>query len=111
MLEAKSCVPCQRGAPPLTAAEANNLNKETPDWEVFDGHTKIQRKYTFSNFVEAMEFSQKVGGLCEAEGHHADITFGWGYCNVLFYTHKIKGLHENDFIMAAKTDSLYSATS
>ena len=109
MLEAKTCVPCQRGAPPLDADEVDKLSKETPGWEVFDGRSKIQRRYSFNNFVDAMAFSQKVGELCETEGHHADITFGWGYCNILFYTHKIKGLHENDFIMAAKTDALSNA--
>jgi len=107
MLEAKSCVPCQRGGPTLPAEEAINLGKEAPEWEIFDNYSKIQRRYEFPNYVKSLEFVNKVGELCESEGHHADITFGWGYCSVLFYTHKIKGLHENDFIMAVKTDEIY----
>jgi len=108
MLANKSCVPCQRGAPALKNEEAHNLIKKTPDWEFLDNESKICRKYLFKNFLEAMAFSNKVGEICESEGHHADITFGWGYCSVLFYTHKIKGLHENDFIMAAKTDAIFN---
>ena len=65
-----------------------------------------ERKFEFADFAEAMAFVQKVGGLAEREGHHPDVTFGWGYCAVSFHTHKIKGLHENDFIMAAKVDAL-----
>lgn len=107
MLDQKTCVPCQGGIPPLSQEEAEKLLTEAPKWKLLDDGTKLQRNFEFSNFVESMAFVNKVGELCEEEGHHADITFGWGYASVLFYTHKINGLHENDFIMAAKTNKLY----
>jgi 4a-hydroxytetrahydrobiopterin dehydratase len=103
-LTAKTCVPCRGGIPPLGPAEAGALLTQTPGWELLDGATKIERKFGFADFAQAMEFAQKVGELAEAEGHHPDLRVGWGYCEVLFYTHKIKGLHENDFIMAAKVN-------
>lgn len=82
------------------------MQVQVPEWDLLDQETKLQRQFKFDNFVDAMHFAARVGELAEQEGHHPDITFGWGYCTVLFYTHKIKGLHENDFIMAAKTDLL-----
>ena len=108
-LDQKSCVPCRGGIPPLTRDEAEKLLQQAAGWELIDDATKIRRTFKFDKFVPAMTFAQQVGELAEAEGHHPDITFGWGYCTVLFYTHKIKGLHENDFIMAAKINELYSA--
>ncbi len=107
MLEKKTCVPCQGGIPPLTVEEAKKLLIEAPKWKLIDNSTKIQRHFAFDNFVDALTFVNKLGELAETEGHHPDITFGWGYCHVVFYTHKINGLHENDFIMAAKTNQLY----
>jgi 4a-hydroxytetrahydrobiopterin dehydratase len=71
--------------------------------------TRIERTSKFANFKEAFEFVDQIGALAEAEGHHPDIRFGWGYCTVELYTHKIKGLHQNDFIMAAKIDELARA--
>ena len=105
----KQCVPCRGGIPPLTAAEAETHLANTPHWTLLENATRMQRTYKFSNFVEALAFVNAVAELSEAQGHHPDITFGWGYVTVLFYTHKIKGLHENDFIMAAKTDTLFDA--
>ena len=105
-LTQKSCVPCRGGIPPLAKAEAENLLAHTPGWELLDEAKKIQRKFRFDDFAQAMKFAQKVGEIAEAEGHHPDIALGWGYCDVLFNTHKIKGLHENDFIMAAKVNAL-----
>ncbi len=105
-LTRKSCVPCRGGIPPLAKAEAENLLAQTPGWELLNEATKIQRKFRFDDFAQAMKFAQKVGEIAEAEGHHPDIALGWGYCDVLFNTHKIKGLHENDFIMAAKVNAL-----
>ena len=105
-LATKKCVPCQGGIPPLTPAEAERLLARVPGWTLTDGATKIQRTFRFDDFASAMAFAQKVGDLAEAEGHHPDITVGWGYCTVVFYTHKIQGLHENDFIMAAKVNAL-----
>ncbi len=105
-LTAKTCVPCQGGMPPLTAAEAETYLTETPGWS-FDGEvTRIERRFDFSNFLAALDFVNKLGALAEKEGHHPDISFGWGYCTVVFYTHKINGLHENDFVMAAKVNAL-----
>jgi 4a-hydroxytetrahydrobiopterin dehydratase len=103
-LTAKKCTPCQGGIPPLTAEQAGTYRSDVPDWELLDNATKIKRTFRTRNFMEAMELARQVGELCETEGHHADITFGWGYCKVVFQTHKIGGLHENDFIMAAKVD-------
>jgi len=105
-LTEKTCVPCRGGVPPLGEAEAQALLSQIPDWELLDGATRIERRYAFKNFREALGFVDRVGALAEAEGHHPDITFGWGYATVSLHTHKIKGLHENDFIMAAKIDQL-----
>ena len=105
-LASKQCVPCTGGVPPLTMFEAEQFAKQVPEWALSDGAHRIAREFKFKNFVDALTFVNKVGELSEQEGHHPDITFGWGYANVIFYTHKIKGLHENDFIMAAKTDQL-----
>ena len=105
-LTAKQCVPCRGGVPPLDRAQADAYLKEVPGWSLPDD-TRIQRRYTFKDFVEALAFVNRVGELAEREGHHPDILFGWGYCEVTLYTHKINGLHENDFIMAAKINELY----
>ena len=105
-LTVKTCVPCKGGIPPLGRGEAETYLGEVPGWTLLEGAEKIERTFKFPNFMDAMAFALKVGGLAEQEGHHPDITFGWGYCTVSFYTHKIKGLHENDFIMAAKVDAL-----
>lgn len=79
---------------------------DVPGWGLLDNATKLKRTYKFNNFVDALSFTQQVGELCEKEGHHPDITLGWGYAKVVFQTHKINGLHENDFIMAAKGNEL-----
>ena len=78
-------------------------------WTLLSEGTRIERTFKFANFKEALEFVDQIGALAEAEGHHPDIRFGWGYCTVELYTHKIKGLHQNDFIMAAKIDELARA--
>ncbi len=105
-LTAKTCIPCRGGVAPLAPGEAERYLSETPGWSLDDSATRIERRFTFKNFVEALDFTNKVGALAEREGHHPDVCFGWGYCTVVFYTHKIKGLHENDFIMAAKVNEL-----
>ena len=105
-LTTKTCVPCKGGVPPLTAHEAERYLGEAPGWALAAGATRIERRFTFGDFAAALDFVNKIGGLAEAEGHHPDISFGWGYCDIVFYTHKIKGLHENDFIMAAKVNEL-----
>jgi 4a-hydroxytetrahydrobiopterin dehydratase len=107
----KSCVPCRGGTPPLVAADAERLHRQTPDWTLAPDARKIERKFTFRNFRAALAFVDAIGALAEAEAHHPDIAFGWGYATVSLYTHKIKGLHENDFIMAAKIDGIFAAQS
>jgi 4a-hydroxytetrahydrobiopterin dehydratase len=82
------------------------LRAQAPDWELADDAHRINRTYRFHNFGESLAFVQKVGELAEAESHHPDINFGWGYATVSLSTKKIKGLHENDFIMATKIDRL-----
>ncbi|MDX8403265.1 MAG: 4a-hydroxytetrahydrobiopterin dehydratase [Mariprofundaceae bacterium] len=105
-LKSKTCVPCRGGIPPLTANEASTMMSQVEGWELIESSTKIRRTFTFKNFMQAQAFAVKVGNLAESEDHHPDITYGWGFCTVLFYTHKINGLHENDFIMAAKVNAL-----
>jgi 4a-hydroxytetrahydrobiopterin dehydratase len=105
-LTTKKCTPCQGGIPPMTQEVAEKYLAEAPGWELRDNATKIKRTFKFSNFVDALGLTQHIGELCEEEGHHPDISLGWGYCSVVFQTHKINGLHENDFIMAAKVNKL-----
>lgn len=106
-LTAKTCVPCQGGLPPLDRAATATYLKEVPEWTLLAQPDRISRRFSFRTFADALAFVNRLGALAEAEGHHPDIAFGWGYGEITFYTHKIKGLHENDFIMAAKTDALY----
>ena len=101
-LSTKTCTPCQGGIPPLTPEEASHYLAQTEGWQLLEGGTLIAREYTFGDFRESMDFVQKVGELAEHEGHHPDVSFGWGYANISLQTKKIKGLHENDFIMAVK---------
>ncbi len=105
-LTAKQCAPCRGGIPPLTRDAALELLRETPEWSLEEDATRIARTFRFKDFAAALSFVNQVGALAEAEGHHPDIYFGWGYCTVTLHTHKIKGLHENDFILAAKIDRL-----
>ena len=107
-LTAKTCTPCQGGIPPLTAAEAERYRPEVPDWALLDDARRIERSFRFRDFAQAFAFVGKVAELAEDEGHHPDVTFGWGYATVSLQTKKIKGLHENDFVMAAKIDALAS---
>ena len=101
-LSAKTCTPCQGGIPPLTEPEATHYLAQTDGWQLLEESTLISRKYSFIDFRGAMDFVIKVSELAENEGHHPDLSFGWGYATVSLQTKKIKGLHENDFIMAAK---------
>jgi 4a-hydroxytetrahydrobiopterin dehydratase len=105
-LTEKTCTPCRGGVSPLTAQEAEELRGQAPEWALLDDAHRIERTFRLRDFREALTFVQKVGELAESEGHHPDIGFGWGYATVSLRTKKIKGLHENDFIMAAKTDRL-----
>lgn len=106
----KTCTPCRGGVPPLTREEAERFHTQAPDWQLVEDARQIERSFRFRNFREALTFVQQVGELAESEGHHPDISFGWGYATVSLRTKKIKGLHENDFIMAAKIDRLTQGT-
>jgi 4a-hydroxytetrahydrobiopterin dehydratase len=105
-LTEKTCTPCRGDVAPLTQPEAQRYGAETPDWALVDDACRIERTFRVRNFREALRLVQRVGELAEAEGHHPDISFGWGYATVSLRTKKINGLHENDFIMAAKIDRL-----
>jgi 4a-hydroxytetrahydrobiopterin dehydratase len=105
-LASRSCTPCHGGIPPLSAAEAQAYLAGAPGWALADGAHHLERSFRFRNFREALDFVARVGELAEREGHHPDMSFGWGWAKVSWHTKKIKGLHENDFIMAAKTSAL-----
>jgi len=105
-LTQKTCTPCRGGVAPLTPLEAQRYGAETPDWALVDDARRIERTFRLRNFLEALSLVRKVGELAEAEGHHPEISFGWGYATVSLRTKKINGLHENDFILAAKIDRL-----
>lgn len=102
----KTCTPCRGGVPPLTPEEAAGYLPQTPGWELRDDAHLLLRAFKFADFRGALSFVDAIGRLAEAEGHHPDICFGWGHATVSLQTHKIKGLHENDFIMAAKISQL-----
>jgi 4a-hydroxytetrahydrobiopterin dehydratase len=106
----KSCTPCRGGIPPLSRDAAEEYRRQAPEWGLFDEATRIERSYRFKNFAQAFAFVERAAALAEAEGHHPDICFGWGYATMSLRTKKIKGLHENDFIMAAKLDRLAAAS-
>ena len=105
-LSDKRCVPCRGGVPAMGAEEAERLVSLVPGWTLEEEAKGIRREFRFRNFAEAMQFARRVGEIAEAEGHHPDLSVGWGYCTVRFRTHSIRGLHENDFIMAAKVNRL-----
>jgi 4a-hydroxytetrahydrobiopterin dehydratase len=104
-LTGKTCTPCQGGIPPLNSDEVERFRPQVPQWSVRDDARRIERTFEFQDFAQAFAFVRKVAELAESEGHHPDVSFGWGYATVSLQTKKIKGLHENDFIMAAKIDA------
>lgn len=106
----QTCEPCRGGIPPLTPEQIDPLRTQVPAWTVVDHH-HIERAFAFPDFAEALAFVNAVGAASEEQGHHPDIELGWGRAAVRFYTHKIDGLHQADFIMAAKVDRLYEETS
>ncbi len=107
-LKDRSCVPCREGAPTLTAEETARLLPRVPGWRVaeVDGVLRLRRVFDFPDFRTAMEFAVRVGEVAEREQHHPDLHVAWGRVAVETWTHKIGGLHENDFILAAKIDAL-----
>jgi len=106
-LAARHCVPCRGGAPPLKGVELSALAAQLPDWTVVEGH-HITKTYKFPDFRAALEFVNRVGAVAESEGHHPDLMLAWGRVEVKTYTHKINGLTESDFILAAKIDQVFA---
>ncbi len=108
-LAEKECVPCKGGVPPLKGKELANLTAQLGDgWVVVNDH-HLEREYKFKDFREALAFTNKVGELAETQGHHPDIYLAWGKVKLTIWTHKIDGLTESDFILAAKVDKLRGA--
>jgi 4a-hydroxytetrahydrobiopterin dehydratase len=103
----KTCVPCRGGHPPLSGDELRNLSRQLPNWKVIDEH-HITRAFTFPDFKKALDFVNRVGATAEEQGHHPDILLSWGKAEITLWTHKVNGLTESDFIMAAKIDQLNS---
>jgi 4a-hydroxytetrahydrobiopterin dehydratase len=101
----KQCVPCRGGVPPLKGDELQQMLKNVPQWSVVNEH-HLTRAYKFPDFKQALDFVNKVGALAEEQGHHPDILLAWGKAEITLWTHKIDGLTESDFIMAAKIDRL-----
>ncbi len=105
-LSKKQCIPCKGGVPPLKGENLENIHKQlNGNWMVVDEH-HLEKEYIFSNFRQALAFTNQVGELAEAEGHHPDIYLAWGKVKLMVWTHKINGLTESDFIFAAKDDEL-----
>ncbi|MBV8476153.1 MAG: 4a-hydroxytetrahydrobiopterin dehydratase [Acidobacteria bacterium] len=107
-LASKTCVPCRGGVPPLKGQELANFHEEVPKWKVANDH-HITREFKFPNFRTALDFVNRVGEVAEQQGHHPDILLSWGRVEITLWTHKIDGLTESDFIMAAKIDQLQSS--
>ncbi len=102
----KKCVPCKGGVPPLAGDALRQLSSQLPDWKVIEEH-HIEKSFVFPDFRGALAFVNRVGEVAEEQGHHPDITLSWGLVGVKTFTHKIQGLTESDFILAAKIDRLY----
>ena len=102
----KKCVACEGGIDPLTLKQIAPFVAEVPKWKVADDAKSISREFKFKDFKEAMAFANKVGDIAESEGHHPDMEVGWGRVGIRLTTHAINGLHDNDFIVAAKIDKL-----
>ena len=105
-LSKKQCIPCKGGVLPLKGGKLENIHKQlNGNWMIVDEH-HLEKEYIFSNFRQALAFTNQVGEIAEAEGHHPDIYLAWGKVKLMVWTHKIDGLTESDFIFAAKVDEL-----
>lgn len=102
----KHCVPCRGGVPPLRGEELRRYAAQLPDWKVVDEH-HLTKTFLFADFKKALDFVNRVAAVAEEEGHHPDLTLTWGRVDAKTYTHKIDGLTESDFILAAKIDQQY----
>ena len=108
-LHEKNCIPCRGGVPPFDISEIHKYLKKVDGGEVRknkDEYFFLEKEYKFKNFIESQKFINEAGNIAEKEGHHPDITFGWGYAKIKIFTHAIKGLHESDFVLAAKVDQI-----
>jgi len=104
----KSCIPCRGGVPPMEPARVQEMLSELAEgWESTMNKARLERTYPFKNFAGALAFANKIGEVAEREGHHPDLHIRWGACKVEIWTHKINGLSEGDFILAAKIDRIY----
>ena len=104
-LAERQCVPCRGGVPPMKGEQITEMSSQLPDWQVVNEH-HLQRLYRFKDFRETLDFVNRVGELAEEQGHHPDVCFGWGKADITIWTHKIDGLTESDFVLAAKKDKL-----
>lgn len=104
-LSERDCIPCKGGIPPLTAEEAAPLLEQLDGWAIIDGH-HLHKDYTFDDFAEALAFTNAIGAIAEEQWHHPDIALSWGKVGVDIWTHKIDGLVESDFVLAAKFDAV-----
>lgn len=105
-LHEKTCVPCKRGTPPLKGKDLQTLRRQLGGgWRVVGAH-HLEKEFTFADFMSALAFTNRIGALAEEQGHHPDIYLGWGRVRVAIWTHKIDGLTESDFVLAAKIDQL-----
>ena len=102
----KHCVPCEGNTLPLFRTKAEEYLKEVSGWELSGDGKSISKELKFKNFVEAMQFANKVGDIAQSEGHHPDLTISWGKVGITLTTHSIKGLSENDFVLASKIDHI-----
>ena len=105
----KKCIPCKGGMPSFDRSEIHKYLKKVDGWDVKNDEQEsffLIKKFKFINFIESQNFVNKVSNVAEKEGHHPDISFGWGYCKIKIFTHAIKGLAESDFILAAKIDRI-----
>jgi 4a-hydroxytetrahydrobiopterin dehydratase len=104
----EKCTACRRDSPSVTETEIQELKPQIPEWTIVEreGIRRLERVYRFANFVEALNFTNRIGAIAEEEGHHPAILTEWGRVTVTLWTHKIRNLHRNDFIMAAKIDAL-----
>lgn len=108
-LASQRCVPCRGGEPPLPDHKIQELREELPGWQVVeaDGVKQLQRQFDFPDFQSALRFTNRVGEIAEEVDHHPELVTAWGQVEVRWWTHVIRGLHKNDFIMAARTDRLH----
>ena len=108
-LSEKKCIPCEGDIPPFNTEEIHKYLKKVDGWDVKNDNDDVYyliKEFKFKNFSESQNFINKVGEIAETEGHHPDIWFGWGYAKIKIFTHAIKGLHESDFVLAAKIDKI-----